>query len=121
MTENNNDDLAAERDRLQAEVMRLRVERQTGVPASMLSTANTEEEALAQAEAAIAWKAATPAAPKPPTAAVTSSYLPRQISRPLLSQLSPADTMSVYRQGRLAAEGAPAPGPRQNGEHGATH
>ncbi|SRX94087.1 hypothetical protein MSP7336_02906 [Mycobacterium shimoidei] len=43
-------DLIAERDRLQAEVAQLRVSLDTGVPASMLSEATTEDEARAIAD-----------------------------------------------------------------------
>jgi hypothetical protein len=113
-----NDDLSAERDRLQAEVIRLRVERDTGVPASMLSNATSEEEARVQAAEALAWKVAgsTSAAPRQQTAAVSPYASPGQISRDTLKYLSADQVSAVYRQGRLEGIGAPPPPPRRNGE-----
>ena len=104
-----NDDLSAERDRLQAEVIRLRVERDTGVPASMLSNATSEEEARVQA-------GSTSAAPRQQTAAVSPYASPGQISRDTLKYLSADQVSAVYRQGRLEGIGAPPPPPRRNGE-----
>ncbi len=108
-----NNELAAERDRLQAEVMRLRVERETGVPASMLSHAMTEEQARAQAAEALAWKAEGRSAP--PTAA--AAYSVGQYSRNQLPYLGPAGVMEAWRAGRLEQAGAAPPPPRNNGEH----
>ena len=112
-----NGDLAAERDRLQAEVMRLRVERETTVPASLLGQATTEDEARAIAAAALQWRADRAAAP-PTTAAVSASpYLvPGQIGRSTLAHLTPEQVSQVYKEGRLSQIGAPPPPPRRNGE-----
>jgi Zn-dependent M32 family carboxypeptidase len=118
MTDNpetpDNDELAAERDRLTAEVMRLRVERETGVPASMLSMAMTEEQARAQAAEALAWRGDRSAAP-PQTVAPYANGV-GQYSRETVGHLSPEQVSEAYHQGRLRALGAPAPPPRTNGE-----
>jgi hypothetical protein len=112
MTEENSD-LAAERDRLAAEVARLQVSRDTGVPPFMLGNAATEDAARAAAERALAWKAATQPAQAAPTAAVPA-YSVSQISRETLQYLSPDQINAAHRQGRLEAIGAPAP-PKHNG------
>jgi hypothetical protein len=66
-----NSDLIAEHDRLQAKLARLRVERETGVPAELLAKATTEDSARALADRLLSWKAETAPAPQaPPTAAV---------------------------------------------------
>ena len=114
-----NSDLLAERQRLEAEVARLIVSRDSGVPVDMLSQATTESEARAIAEAAIAWKAATQ--PAPTQTAAVPAYSVGQISRSTLPYLSPEQQMAAWRQGRLAEIGAPAPDERRNGEHHATH
>lgn len=114
-TQSDNNELAAERDRLQAEVMRLRVERETGVPASMLSHAMTEEQARAQAAEALAWRAEGTASAAPPTAA--AAYSVGQYSRNMLPYLGPAGVMEAWRAGRLEQAGAAPPPPRNNGEH----
>ena len=112
-----NDDLIAERNRLQAEVARLRVSRDTGVPVGMLSNATTEDEARSAADQALAWRADVPKPLAPPTAAVPA-YSVGQISRETLPYLTPAQINEVYRQGRLEQIGAPAPSTdRRIGHH----
>lgn len=108
-----NSDLIAERQRLEAELARLRVERDTGVPASLLTNATTEAEARALADKALAWRGPAPQAPQP-TASV--QYSVSQISREQIRHLSPEQVSAAYRQGRLAGVGAPPPPPRNNGE-----
>lgn len=105
MTDDNSD-LIAERDRLQAEVARLHVSRDTGVPVVALQGATTEEQAQAIAQSALAWKAATTPQPQP-TAAVHHGV--SQISRETLQYLSPEQVISAYRRGRLESIGSPAP------------
>lgn len=93
----------------------------TGVPASMLQQATTEDEARAMAAEARAWqRESQPAAPEP-IAAVQPYGGVSQFSRQSLAHLSEDQVMALYRQNRLAGIGAPAPGPRNNGEHGHTH
>ena len=111
-----NDDLTAERDRLLGEVARLRVSKATGVPVGMLADADDEVSARALADQALAWQADQPPRPQA-TAAVSPYSRPGQISKPVLSHLDGPTTMALYRAGRLEDMGAPAPGPRQNGEH----
>ena len=106
--------LAAERDRLQAEVALLKVARDSGVPVSMLGNAATEEAARALADQALAWRAETP--PKPQTTAVSPHNGVGQISRETLGYLSPDQINQVYREGRLSGIGAPAPPSRRTGE-----
>jgi len=106
-----NADLTAERDRLQAEVARLRVSRDTGVPVECLGNATTEEQAQELAAKALAWKGE--GSPAAPTAAV--QYGVSQISQDTLQHLTAEQVNAAYHQGRLAALGAPAPGPRHNG------
>lgn len=120
-TENNDDDLnqlAMERDRLLGEVARLRVSKETSVPVVMLAVAMTEDQARALADQALAWRTET--APAPPRSSPTSAVNPYrngQISRPVLSQLDPADVTALWRQGKLESLGAPAPPPRTDGTH----
>ncbi len=116
-----NSDLVAERDRLLGEVVRLQVSKEMGVPPGLLARGSTADECRALADEALAWRGDGPGSAEPQTAAVSPYNGVGQISRQTLGKLGPADTMSLYRQGRLAAEGAPAPGPRQNGERGSTH
>jgi hypothetical protein len=87
MTDTDNADLAAERDRLQAEVMALRVERDTGVPAGLLGQGKTVEEMRQIAADALAWKgAAPPGIPQQrQTGATTPNYGVGQISREALA------------------------------------
>jgi hypothetical protein len=118
MTENNYD-LIAERDKLQAEVARLRVERDTGVPANLLTPATTEDSARVLAESLLAWKGNTRAAAPPPIPAFPA-YSVSQVSRQALRHLSPEQVTAVYHQGRLEGIGAPAPPPRRNGQRHAT-
>jgi hypothetical protein len=73
MSDASNDDLAAERDRLTAEIMRLNVSKTTGVPVSFLWSADTEEAAQALAAEAIAWQVDRP--PAPPQTAAVSPYV----------------------------------------------
>lgn len=119
MTTNDDDDitdLTSERDRLMDECMRLRIERETGVPAGMMASATTEAEARALAEQALEWRATAP--PALPTAAVrTPTYSVGQISKGTLPYLSPADTMAAWRAGRLEQAGCPAPPERRSGQH----
>lgn len=106
-----NDDLIAERYKLQAEVARLRVERDTGVPANLLTPATTEDSARVLAESLLAWKDDTRAA-APPAPAVPACRV-SQVSREALRHLSPEQVTAVYHQGRLEGIGAPAPPPRR--------
>lgn len=102
-----NDDLRAERERLQAEIARLQVSRNTGVPVDILRDAATVEDAQALAEKALAWKAAgSPAPAAPPTA---PQYLPNQINRQTLPYLTPQEISAAHRRGQLEGIGAPAP------------
>ena len=105
---NNNDDtsdLQAERDRLQAECMALRVERSTGVPASLLGQGRTEEEMQAIAESALAWKSESRPTPTP----TAPTYPVGQISRDSLAYLSPAQILQAQREGRLVHLGVGLP------------
>lgn len=112
MTEQNDHfDLAAEREKLQAEVARLRVERDSGVPAELLAHAFNEEAARELAQALLAWKAAAAPAAPPPTAAAPA-YSASQIGRDSLSHLSAEQVSQAHTEGRLEAIGAPAPQPR---------
>jgi hypothetical protein len=116
MTEN--DDLAAERDRLRAEVARLRVAKESAVPVEFLSEAQTEEQARSIAQSALAWRGETPSAPTPPATTAAASYYVGQISRSTLQYLSPDQITEAYRQGRLEEIGAPSPlTQRHNGSH----
>jgi hypothetical protein len=114
MTENNYD-LIAERDKLQAEVARLRVERETGVPAELLAKATTEDSARALADRLLSWKGETSPAAPPPTAPVPA-YGVSQIGRDSLGYLSAEQVVQAHREGRLADIGAPAPPRRRTGE-----
>jgi hypothetical protein len=105
---NQNDDLHAERERLQAEIARLQVARDTGVPVGVLRDASTMEDAQALAQQALAWRG-DPAPAPPPTAA---RYLPNQINRETLPYLSPQEISEAHRRGQLEGIGAPAPPPR---------
>lgn len=102
-------DLAAERERLQAEVARLRVERETGVPAELLMKATTEDSARALADRLLSWKAET--APAPPPTATEPFYPVSQVGRDALGYLTPEQVSQCYREGRLTQIGAPAPQP----------
>jgi hypothetical protein len=122
MTESN-DDLVAERDRLQGEVARLRVARDTGVPPELLGNGKTAEEIEQIAVDALAWKAVAPRVPPQTAARPVSSGTVNgvsQISRETLKYLTPQQINAVYAENRLSAIGAPAPPPRTNGEHHAT-
>jgi hypothetical protein len=101
----NNRDLAAERDRLNAEVLRLQVSRDTGVPAELLTPAATEDSARALAERLLAWKgeAAPPPTPSEPFYPVT------QYRREDLAYRASDEIAQAYREGRLAQIGALAP------------
>jgi hypothetical protein len=114
-----NDDLIAERDRLRAEVARLQVSRDTGVPVDILAEAANAEQAQALADKALAWKAETAPAPAPPTATVPAYNGVSQIPRDTLQHLTAEQVNQAYHAGRLAALGAPAPPPR-NGRPGTT-
>lgn len=93
----------------------MRAERATGVPAELLTKATTDDDALALAQRLLEWKG--PATP-PPTATVTEPFYPvTQYRRDDLQHLTADEVAQAYRQGRLTQIGAPAPPPRQNGEH----
>jgi hypothetical protein len=110
-----NDDLRAERERLQAEIARLQVARDTGVPVGILRDATTVEDAQALADAALAWRGdQAPAAP--PTATVPA-YLPNQISRETLPYMTPQEVSAAHRRGQLQGIGAAPPAARKTGEH----
>ena len=100
-----NRELAAERDRLTAEVSRLQVSRDTGVPAELLSPAATEDSARALAESLLAWKgeAAPAAPPSEPFYPVT------QYRRDDLQYMTADELAQAYREGRLAQIGASPP------------
>ena len=101
MTEDNRD-LAAERDKLQAECARLRAERVTGVPAELLGNAFDEESAMALAEQCLAWRAADLATP--PTSAVSphnGAVHVGQVPRSQLPLMSPDQIIQAYSEGRL--------------------
>ncbi len=129
MSENNDDlaDLTAERDRLQAEVARLRVARDTGVPPELLGNGKTTEEIERIATDALGWRAeSTPS--RPATAAVPASTvtsagrieMPHQVTtQDELRRLAPAERMRAYREGRLIHLGAGPPRPRRIGLSGA--
>jgi hypothetical protein len=107
-----NDDLAAERDRLLGEVARLRVSKESGVPPGMLANASTEDECRALAEQALAWRGDTPAAPTAAVPAYTvGQYAQRNLSHMTASQIVAADV-----QGRLEALGGQPSPDRRNGE-----
>jgi hypothetical protein len=117
----NNDDLIAERDRLQAEVMALRVERETGVPAPLLAQGRTIEEMQQIAADALQWKGSGGSTPArtTPTAAVYPAGTVNgvsQISKESLKYLTPQQINQVYAENRLAGIGAPRPEPRRTGE-----
>lgn len=107
-------DLQQERQRLSAEVARLRVERDTGVPVELLTSARTEEEARSLAEQALSWRgnAAPQAAPPPPAAA----NLPNQIGRDALPYMTAAEINAAVRRGQFEGIGAGVPAPRKTGE-----
>lgn len=109
-----NSDLKAERLQLLGEVARLQVSKTTGVPPELLINGSTVEECEQIAAKALDWKGDAPQAPEP-TAAV--HYGVSQIPRDTLALLSPEQILQAHRQGRLESIGAPAPGPRNNGEH----
>jgi hypothetical protein len=110
-----NDDLRAERARLQAEIARLQVARDTGVPVGILSDATTVEDAQALADVALAWRGnQAPAAP-PPTAAAPA-YLPNQISRETLPYMTAQEISAAHRRGQLEGIGAAPPAARKTGE-----
>jgi hypothetical protein len=111
-----NFDLRQERDRLAAEVARLQVARDTGVPVGALGDVSTVEDARARADALLAWKAQTgsPAPAAPPAAA--PAYLPNQISREMLPHMTPQEVSAAHRRGRLQGIGAAPPAARKTGE-----
>jgi hypothetical protein len=108
--------LAAERDRLQAEIYRLRAERLTGVPAELLGKATTEDDALALAQRLLEWKGPPPQ-PQPPS---EPFYPVTQYRRDDLRYMTPDELAQAYREGRLAQIGAPAPPPTNRRPHAAT-
>jgi hypothetical protein len=112
---NNNFELQQERDRLQAEVNRLQVSRDSGVPVGVLGDAATVEEAQARADVALAWKAATSPQAAPPSAP-QQQYLPNQINRQTLPYMTAQEISEAHRRGQFEALGAPAPAPRKTGE-----
>jgi hypothetical protein len=99
--------LAVERERLQAEDARLRVERDTGVPAELLSQATTEESARELAASLLAWKGPPP---QPQQQQSSEPFYPvTQYRRDDLQYLSADEISQAYREGRLTQIGAPAP------------
>jgi hypothetical protein len=111
---NDNEDLRREAEGLRAEIARLQVSRDSGVPVDILSDAATVEDAQALAEQALAWKAAgSPAPAAPPTA---PQYLPNQINRQTLPYLTPQEISAAHRAGQLQGIGAPPPAARKTGE-----
>jgi hypothetical protein len=110
-------DLQSERDRLSADCARLRVERSTGVPASLLTNATTEEEAKVLAEELLAWRGHQPPA-TPPTA---PQYLPNQINRETLPYMTPQEISAAHRAGQLQGIGAAPPAARKTGERNGHH
>jgi hypothetical protein len=110
-------DVVSERDRLMDECMRLRIERETGVPAAMMASATTEDEARQIAADALAWRGATPPAPAPVTPSGAASYGIGQVSRSALSMLSPEQAMQCAREGRLVDLGVGVPQDTHNGSH----
>lgn len=112
MSDNDNADLQAERDRLQTEIIRLQVARDYGgMPVSMLGEAATVEDARAAAEVAMAWKSERGSAPGQPAtgAATTPSYSVNQISRATFDQLDPQTQMAMVRAGRCVSFGVGIP------------
>jgi hypothetical protein len=127
----NAEDVAVERDRqiayLEAEVARLRVSRETGVPVGLLANGQTAEEIDRIASDALCWRGEL-APSRPATAAVPASTvtsggrieMPHQVAtQDELRRLSPAERMRAYREGRLIQLGAGPPQPRQIGLSGA--
>jgi hypothetical protein len=111
---NSNDDLRAERERLQAEIARLQVARDTGVPVGILRDATTVEDAQALADVALAWRGnQAPAAPPP---AAAPAYLLNQISRASLPSMAPQEVSAAHRRGQLQGIGAAPPAARKTGE-----
>lgn len=98
------EDLTVERDKLAAECARLRVERDTGVPAKLLTEATTEESARALASSLLAWKG-----PPPQPQSSGLFYPVTQYRRDDLQYLSADEISQAYREGRLTQIGAPAP------------
>jgi hypothetical protein len=89
----------------------------TGVPVGVLDSATTEEEAKALAEKALAWKAAgSPAPPTAPPPTAPQRYLPNQLRREALAQMTPQQVSAAHRLGQLEGLGAPSPAPRKTGE-----
>ena len=123
MMDDTDNDLGVERARLQAEVMALRVERDTGVPATLLGQGATEEDMRQIAGDALAWKgeAAPSVSHKPQTGTTTPNYPVGQISREMLAQLSPEQQMMAVRQGRCIGIGVGVPqdniGTHRNDRH----
>jgi hypothetical protein len=88
----------------------------TGVPEWLLTAGgvNTTEGIWSRASDAVEWAARTapPAAPKPPTAAVSAS-IP---GKPITPQgcAPDGDYLAAWRSGKLSPAGIPAPPPRQS-------
>jgi hypothetical protein len=116
MTESTfNFDLAAERQRLAAEVARLRVERETGVPAELLTSATTVAEARELADSLLAWKGPPPQSQQQPSGPSYGGVT--QYRRDDLQYLTADEVSQAYRKGRLTQIGAPAP-PQRNSRGG---
>jgi hypothetical protein len=88
------------------------VSEHTGIPVSMLSgdTAAAVWDSAIRAEQ---WRVSTaPAAPRPPTAAVSPASPQTPIPTPQQIVNGSGDYLSAWRSGRLAPAGIPAPPPR---------
>lgn len=94
---------------------------ETGVPAELLANATDADDMARIAAEALAWRAA--AAPsRPPTAAVPVSTVTsadriamaagQVTTRDQLAQVSPAERMRAWREGRLTQIGVGQPPPR---------
>jgi len=101
MTENN-DDLIAERDKLQAAVARLRVERETGVPAELLDKGNTARNREA-CRRPFGLEGRRPSTQRPPATPAAPASGVGQMSRATLAQLPPGYQLEAWRTGRLEA------------------
>jgi hypothetical protein len=105
---------------LEAEICRSRVSREVGVPIGLLANGHTPEEIERIATDALSWRAeSTPS--RPSTAAVPASTVTsadriamatgQVTSRDQLAQMSPAQRMQAWREGRLQQIGVSQPPP----------
>jgi hypothetical protein len=105
---------------LEAEIARSQVSRETGVPIGLLANGQTAEEIERIATDALCWRAESPPS-RPPTAAVPASTVTsadriamatgQVTSRDQLAQMSPAQRMQAWREGRLQQIGVSQPPP----------